>query len=53
LNFGTTVKTRMNSRHGWQKKALPEFEFIGFEHRGQVMPAKRGAEGLVPGLTGF
>jgi len=45
LNFDTTVKRMMISRHGSQKNALPEFGVIGLEHRGHVMPAKRRKRG--------
>jgi hypothetical protein len=43
----------MISRQGSQKNALPEFWVIGFEHRGQVMPAKHHDRAQVPDLTRF
>ncbi len=48
MKFGTTVKTKMVSRHGSQTNALPEVWVIGFEHRGHGMPAKRRSTNRVP-----
>jgi hypothetical protein len=38
----------MISRHGSQTNALPEVWVIGFEHRGQGMPAKRRSANRIP-----